>query len=544
MRDRLPSPLVLTLLVALAAGAPAAAMFGALVPAKSVLPGLTEEALDRIVERALDAFQVPGIAVGVVKDGELVCAKGFGTRQVGTDSPVGPETLFAIASNTKAFTATALAILVDEGKLSWDDKVVDRLPGFRLADPWITAEFTIRDLLTHRSGLGPYAGDLMRFPDTDFTVDEMIARLRFLPISEPFRASYAYDNHLYLVAGEIVDRVSGSDWKTFVQTRILDRLGMERCTTTPSAVDWSGDVAHPHALVDGTIVEVAPYVSDVGGAAGGIRCHVAGLAKWLEVQLAGGAIPWEGADARLVSEAQHRETWTPHTILSVRESDAADDRTHFSTYGLGWGLRDVDGHLRVGHTGGHPGMVTETTLLPELGLGVVVLTNQESGAAFRAISQTILKAATRGEESAEVDWVDVYAQRVEEAAARAAEALAEAAPGSGGERRPPSLPLAGYAGVYTDPWRGDVTISERDGGLWIEFSRTDGLRGPLRHHDRDVFVVEWEDRSLHADAWVRFSLGWDGAVSAIEMKAISPATDPSYDFHDLRLVPEERRSRD
>jgi len=505
-------------------------------PTGEVFTGLAAADLDRAIGRALDTFQVPGVAVGVVKDGSLVYEKGFGVRKAREEARVGPDTLFAIASNTKAFTTMALGMLVDEGKLAWDDKVVDLVPEFRLADAWITAEFTVRDLLTHRSGLGPYAGDLMRFPDTDFTLEEMIARLRFLPMTERFRARYAYDNQLYLVAGEVVGRVSGTGWKEFVQRRILDRLGMERCTTTPSSVDWSGDVASPHAVVDGEIVPVAPYVSDVGGAAGGIRCNVAGLAKWVEVQLAGGAIPWEGEGARLVSERQHREMWTPQTILPVSWVEESDDRTHFSTYGLGFRLRDFDGHLLVSHTGGHPGMVTEISMLPELGLGVIVLTNQENGAAFRAVSHTILKAGIHGEAAKKDDWVAIYSERSEAQRARAAEARAAAAPEAAGERRPPTLPLSGYAGVYADPWRGDVTISERDGGLWIEFSRTDGLRGPLEPHDGDVFVARWEDRSIDADAWVRFAIGWDGQVERVEMKAISPSTDPSYDFHDLRLV--------
>ena len=316
-------------------------------------------------------------------------------RLLGEPHQVDTETLFAIASNTKAFTTAALAILVDEGKITWDDFVVDHLPQFRLADPYVTANFTIRDLLTHRSGLGPYSGDLMFFPTTDFTRAEIIDRLRFLPMTTGFREAYAYDNNLYMVAGEVLAAVAGESWEDFVERRILKELGLDGCAVTRSRVTETSNLAKPHAVVEGVLQEVAPFDLETGAAAGAIWCNIRGLATWVGVQLDQGKI---SEDRVLFSEEQHREMWSPQTILDVSKSAYEQNRTHFAAYGLGWGLNDFDGYKRVGHTGGLPGMVTMISMLPELNLGVIVLTNQQSGSAYGAIRQQILKAYTLGAE--------------------------------------------------------------------------------------------------------------------------------------------------
>ncbi len=370
----------------------------------------SEAALDRVVERTMETFSVPGIAVGIIKDGKLVLAKGYGVREAGKPAPVDADTLFGIASNTKAFTAASLAILAEEGKLGWDDRVVDHLPRFQLADPYVTREFTIRDLLTHRSGLGLGAGDLMIWPSTDFTREEIIARLKFLPPVTSFRSQFAYDNLLYMVAGEVVAAASGKSWEDFVEERILDRLDMAPCAVVHSRIEPGfNNIAVPHVPVGGNLEVVKPDAIEAIAAAGAIRCNINGMAKWLIVQLAGGKM----ADGTVLFGAdQHKEMWSPQTLEPVSEEAYALNRTHFQAYGLGWQLDDFHGYKRVSHTGGLLGMVSYVNLVPELDLGVIVLTNQQSGAAMTAISQHVLTSYMG---TGERDWVGYYRERVESA---------------------------------------------------------------------------------------------------------------------------------
>jgi CubicO group peptidase (beta-lactamase class C family) len=489
-----------------------------------------EATLDRVVRRAMETFSVPGVAVGIIKDGRLVFAKGYGVREVGKPAPVDADTLFGIASNTKAFTAAALAILADEGKLDWDDRVVNHLPQFQLADPYVTREFTIRDLLTHRSGLGLGAGDLMMWPSTDFTREEIIARLKFLQPVSSFRSRFDYDNLLYMVAGEVVAAASGMSWEDFVEQRILDRLDMTPCAVVQSRIEPGiGNIALPHVPVKGELEVVEPDGIEAIAAAGAIRCNINEMAKWVTVQLAGGML----ADGTyLFSTKQHKEMWSPQTILPVSDDSYAVNRTHFRAYGLGWGLEDYQGYKRVSHTGGLLGMVSYVNLFPELNLGVIVLTNQQSGAAMSAISQHVLTSYVG---AGERDWVDFYRKQVDEREAEFAAIEAKAAEVASHGGTKPSLPLSAYAGTYRDDWRGDVWIREDGGHLTLEFSRTDALEGRLEHYRNDVFIVRWNDRTLDADAFVRFVLGYDGSIEQMTMKAVSPRTDFSFDFHDLRF---------
>lgn len=452
---------------------------------------------------------------------------------------VDEDTLFGIASNTKAFTAAALAILVDEGRIDWDDRVIDHLPQFRLWDPWVTREFTIRDLLTHRSGLGLGAGDLMMWPETDFTRQEIFAGLQYLEPTTSFRSAYAYDNNLYIVAGEIIPAVTGQSWQEFVAARILEPLDMAPCAVMLSKIQGSDNLAAAHVPVDGEMRIVPSSDIETAAAAGSIWCNVTGIAKWMRLQLRGGLLE---SGAPLFSAERQREMWSPQTIRPVSEEAYEMSRTHFSAYGLGWGLDDFDGYKRVSHGGGLPGMVTYTNLLPELNLGVIVLTNQENVAAMQAITFQILKAYTGVERR---DWVTVFADLRAEREAEAEAAVAEARASVESEAEAeaaatgPILPLAAYAGTYADPWRGAVTVSLEDGGLILEFSRTDRLRGAMEPFRYNTFIVRWDDRTLKADAYVRFGLGFDGTVETMSMQAVSPLTDFSYDFHDLHLTREE-----
>lgn len=493
--------------------------------------------IDEYAARVLKEFDVPGMAVAVVKDGKVILAKGYGVREIGKPEPVTADTLFGIASNSKAFTTAALAMLVDEGKIAWDDPVIKHLPTFQLADPYVTREFTIRDLLTHRSGLGLGAGDLMWWPTTTFTRAEVLHNIRYLKPVTSFRSQYAYDNVLYLVAGEVIRAVTGKTWDEFVAERIFKPLGMNRCNTSPTQFRKGDDIARPHAPADGKLRAIEYTNLDNVGPAASINASVNDMTKWMIAQLDGGAYrDASGAEKRLFSLRRQNEMWAQQTILPINPNPPASLaalRPNFYSYGLGWFLQDYRGRKIVSHTGGLAGLVSKVTLVPELKLGVVVLTNQESGAAFSAMSWRIVDSLIGAPQT---DWITAY----KEVGAAQKRAIDEALAKQGAARAAgskPALPLAKYAGTYRDPWYGDVTLAFENDKLVMRFSRTAQLVGDLEHWQYDSFIVRWRDRTLNADAYVTFSLNHDGGIERLRMEAVSPTTDFSFDFQDLNLVP-------
>lgn len=492
--------------------------------------------LDQVVERARKEFEVPGIAVAVVKDGNVVLAKGYGVRKLGESAPVTPESLFRIASNTKAFTTAALGMLVDEGKIRWDDRVIDHMPAFQMYDPYVTREMMVRDLLVHRSGLGLGAGDLMFWPSTDLTREEIVRRIRFLRPATSFRSGYAYDNLLYLVAGQLIPLVTGKSWDDFVKERIFTPLGMTSTNASTSALVAARDVAIPHARADGKVVPIPQSDHDNNAPAGSMNSSVNDLAKWLIVQLNHGELT-DGR--RLFSAAQSKEMWSPQTILPIADLPAGAPaalealQPNFNAYGLGWMLRDYRGKKLVSHTGVLAGYVSRVTMVPELKLGIVVLTNQEETGAHQAITWTVLDHYLGAPPT---DWVAAFRDLAKVEAAQG-EAEEKKAAGKRNANSRPSLPVATYSGRYRDAWYGDVEIEEHAGRLTISFTHTRQLVGDLEHWQYDTFVARWRDRTLGADAYLTFSLGSDGAIEAVKMAPVSPLTDFSFDFQDLTLRP-------
>jgi len=487
--------------------------------------------LDSTVERARQEFNVPGIAVAVVKDGQVVLAKGFGVRKLGDPAPVTADTLFGIASNSKAFTAAALAILVDEGKVKWDEAVLHYLPNFQMYDPYVTREMTVRDLLVHRSGLGLGAGDLMYFPTSDLSSDEIVKRLRYVRPSTSFRSTYNYDNILYLVAGKVIEAVSGKPWDVFIQERFLAPLGMTTSTTSVKALKPGMNYAFPHAPAEGKLQTVPFTVLDNNAPAAALNSSVNEMTHWVQALLSGG----EYNGKRLFSVRQAREIWSPVTIMPTGnpQPELAATRPNMRAYALGWNVSDYRGHKLVSHTGGLAGMVTSVMLAPDDKLGILVFTNQEQGSAFSAINFTVLDHYLN---VAPTDWVSVLG-----AVRKRREAEANAEVKAASEKRnaasKPSLPLSSYAGRFRDSWYGDVLIEEKNGRLEIRFTHTPSLVGTLEHFQYDTFVARWFDRTLLADAYLTFSLKADGSIRDAVMSAISPLTDFSYDFHDLLLRP-------
>jgi CubicO group peptidase (beta-lactamase class C family) len=489
---------------------------------------ITPDSIDRLVERTLKTFDVPGIAVAIVKDDKMIFAKGYGVASLNTKKPVDENTLFGIASNSKAFTTAAIGILVDEGKLKLDDKVTDYIPEFKMYDPYVTAEFTIRDLLTHRSGLGLGAGDLMDFPDsTDFTVKDAIYNLRFLKPVSSFRYKYDYDNQMYKVAGEIIERISGMKWEEFIETRIMKPLQMTASVGDYKRIKNNTNVADAHAPVDGKVVVIPRFYTSYGDAAGGIYSSVADMSKWIIMQMKNGKY---GDSKQLFSEAIHWQMWSPQTIVPVGMGHSSYN-THFAAYGLGWFLDDAHGYKEVTHTGGIDGMVTLVDLIPELKLGIIVLTNQESGAAFQAIGNQI-KDSYFGITGR--DWVKTYSERVKASQEGDDKVLDDAYKQVEASKKDAAKVDASlYTGVYHDNWLGDVIISVKNGGLWFATKRSPQLRGPMLLYKGNTFVIKWAYRSMVADAYTLFSFDETGKAIGLKLKAISPATDFSFDFQDL-----------
>ena len=501
--------------------------------APPVTAPLDVAAVDAVVARTLKALNVPGIAVAVVKDGQVVLSKGYGLSSLATKAPMDANTLFGIASNSKAFTAAALGLLVDDGKLRWDDKVTDYIPEFKMYDPYVTAEFTVRDLLTHRSGLGLGAGDLMFFPDSsDFTIQDVVHNLRYFKPVSSFRSKFDYDNNLYLVAGEVVKRISGQSWAEFVEARLLKPLGMNRSAAGFARLPNPTNVSEGYAQVDGRTQVVARYVNPMVGPAGGIYSSVTDLSQWALMLLGG-----PGAPAALLKPATQYRLWTPQTILPVGPAPTPYN-THFAAYGLGWFLRDARGYKEVSHTGGLPGQITQVTLLPELHLGIIVLTNQETSA-ITAITNHIedhylgLTGLDRVQEI--VDRMKSSTDGADKATAAAYKQVALAQ-----KAAPKKSDYSAYVGRYHDAWLGDVNLYLQNNQLWLRAVRAPRLLGQVLPYRGNTYVVRWKDRSFNADAYASFALDEMGRASGLKMKPISPATDFSYDFQDLDLqrVPE------
>jgi CubicO group peptidase (beta-lactamase class C family) len=489
---------------------------------------LSSAAIDSVAERARIAFNVPGIAVAVIKDGKIIHSKGYGVRSLNTGLPVDENTLFGIASNSKAFTAFALGILVDEGKISWDDKVRKWIPEFKLYSPYVTEEFTIRDLLTHRSGLGLGAGDLMFFPDSsNFELKDILYNLQFLKQVSGFRTKFDYDNNMYIVAGEVVKRASGISWDDFVESRIMQPIGMNKSACSFDQLKDKSDVIDAHAEVEGSVKVIARSSMKVGHSAGGINSSIADLSKWVELLLSQGK--YGPNQIQLYSPEIQKEIWSPQTIMRAGEHGYYN--THFKSYGLGFFIEDVKGYKELSHTGGLEGMVTQITMIPELKLGIIVLTNQEETDAFITITNQI-KDGYLG--LPRKDWLsELISSRNKQLADSRTITDPIWAEINKSQANTKKIDFDIYSGTYKDPWLGEVTISIKNGKYWFDSKRSPKLSGELLPYKGNSFVVKWRDRSMDADAFVMFRLDENGKADGIKMKPVSPLTDFSYDFQDL-----------
>jgi CubicO group peptidase (beta-lactamase class C family) len=474
--------------------------------------------LDAYLAQALRDWEVPGLAIAVVKDDSVVYAKGFGVRELGRVEPVDVNTVFLAASTTKAFTAALMAMLVDSGTVRWNAPVTTYLPGFQLYDPYATRELTVRDLLSHRGGLG--RADALWYGSA-YSREEILRRLRFERPSWSFRSQYGYNNNMFVAAGQVIAAVTGRTWDDVVRERIFQPLGMTRTTTSATALRGMDDVATPHARYDGRTTPIAWRNVDNIGAAGSINTTARDMAQWVRFQLSRGTY----GGRRLLSDSAFRQMRQPNTPI---RSDAATDslwpEVHLRAYGLAWVLSDYRGRLVVSHGGALDGMRSQVGLLPEEGLGVVVLANSDqAGALLVGLQYRVFDAYTGGVRR---DWsADLLADLRK---GREREARDSAKTDSARIRgTQPSHPLAQFAGRYVDSLYGEMTVTEESGHLVLRFGTW--ASADLEHWHFDTFRAVWRDRELGTDV-VTFAAAADGKVSRLTVKDLAEferAPDPA-----------------
>lgn len=491
---------------------------------------LSSKKIDSLVADALVKFKVAGVSLAVVKDGKLIHSKGYGVADINTKKPVNENTNFQIASNSKAFTTAALAILEDEGKIKWTDKVKDHIPEFKMYNDYVTENFNIQDLLTHRSGLGLGVGDLMFFPDgSNFTIKDVVTGFQhFKPVSA-FRTKFDYDNLLYIVAGEVIARAGGMSYELFVQKRIIEPLQMNNSFVGSLLKDKS-NLATPHSSESGTIKTIDAYDIGMGSAAGGIYSNVADMGKWMIMRLNKGKY---GTDLKttLFSLKNHNEMWRIHTVLETNPNPRYN--SHFNGYGLGWGLSDVKGNLKVSHTGGLPGMLSIVTMYPDLKLGIVILTNTENGGGglFSSVANTIADSYLGLDD---FGWIEKTVARMNlqrntgDVVTKKVWEKVEAAKNT-------PVKNEDYIGIYEDKWFGKVEVFLKDNQLWFRSYRSPKLNGPMAFYNANTFAIKWEYQAMNCDALAMFALDETGKAQSIKMKGISPNIDFSFDFQDLDL---------
>jgi len=468
--------------------------------------------IDGYIEKARAEWQVPGLAVAIVKDGRVVLARGYGVKQLGGRERVDTDTLFAIASNTKAFTVAALAILVDEHRLDWRERVADILPYFQLYDPWVTHEMRVEDLLCHRAGLKTFSGDLLWY-GTPYSREEILRRARYLKQAFPFRDGYGYSNLMFLAAGEVVAHKSGLSWDEFVRQRLFVPLGMKRTATSVRNLGALGNYAMPHASFEGPVIGLNWVNWDSMGPAGGIISSVNDMSRWLLMQLGGGTIDGQ----KILSEAAQRQMWEPHNVMSGPAPMERGADSHFSMYGLGWVISDFRGRFTVSHGGAYDGMFSEVWMMPEERLGVVVLTNCDRGVGRPIINRIRDVFLGLGER----DY--------------SAEALARRNRDRPERKETPMLPTAhppvtleSYAGTYGGPMYGDATLTRENGRLVLKLLPNPDFVADLTPTGGDTFTLKWRKQfAFFAGGWVHFAV--DGKGRVMEMHLDVPNNDFWFD---------------
>lgn len=515
-----------------------AAFAAVLMFAAPALQAAPPEGFEARVEALRQQAGVPGLSLAIVEDGQTTMARGFGVRQLGRPETVDGATIMPTGSTGKAFTAAGLAILVDQGRIKWDDRVIDHLPWFRMYDPYVTREMTVRDLLVHRSGLGLGAGDLLFVPRTNLSRRESVKRLAHIKPATSFRYGYAYDNILYMVAGQLIEEVTGQTWEAFTADHVLKPAGMNVSTADEDARFATANRAFPHARMNGGLrgagdqerLDERDELGRNAAPAGGLSISAEDMTRWLKIQLAQGALPEGG---RLFSEAQAKEMWTPVVLQPITPlpEELKPAEPMFDGYALGWDVRDYRGAKLIWHGGAVFGFLTAVVLIPEKNVGFSIIINSEDGHLIRGLMFELIDHYLG---APDYGWPEKWAALAKKRVAAGVAALKaqQAKPAKVG----PSLPLGRYAGTFTDPWYGNIEIKPAGKGLAIDFKSTPRMGGRLEHWQYDTFVTRFDDKTIEP-AYVTFALDAEGKVDRITMKAVSPLADFSYDYHDLLFTP-------
>jgi len=490
-------------------------------------PGADTAAFDKIVDATVARYQLPGIAVGVIENGQVVYTRTVGETVAGSGQKITPQTLFKIASNSKAMTTALLGRLVDQGKLRWDDPVTKYLPQFRMNDPWVTANMRVADLLTHASGLPEGGGDLMLWPEPNaFTRADIIHGLRFIKPAYSFRSQYQYDNLLYVVAGEVAAAAGGASYETLMRREVFEPLGLDRCQVGAWNRDTVGDVATPHRRDNGRNVampEDAAVPAITSAAAGGIRCDLTDMLTWARNWL----VP-TSAQLKWLSPVQRDVLQSPHMLIPVSAQRRAWDNTHVMAYGYGWRMADVDGQWNVWHTGTLNGMYSMLSLLPDRQSGFVFMINGEADEARTVLSEVLMKHFTAPGDTRDVRW---YADALEQQAKQ--RPPSSSAPDTSAQRPASTAELARWSGQYRDPWFGDITLCPRGGKMHFAAAKSPLLAGTvMRLGDR--YLVDWNDPA-DLDAWLDFHAATGGQPTTLRMAKVNPLGDFSFDYEDLDL---------
>lgn len=467
--------------------------------------------LDAYIEQAMREWEVPGLAVAIVRNDSVIYAKGFGVRQLGRPERVDENTVFAVASNTKAVTATALGMLVSEGKLRWDDPATKHLPWFQLHDPWATRQLTVRDLLGHHAGYSTWQGDLLWY-GSDRSTRDVLAGYRNLEPVSGFRGEYGYNNVLFVAAGEVIPALTGQSWGDFVRARIITPLGMTRTTTSVDQLRGMENVAQPHTRIDGRVVAVPYRDVDNAAAAAALNSSVRDWAQWLRLQLARGA----PGGRRLVDSTIVLQTWAPQTVIPVGAGTRRlFPSTHFAAYGMGWFLRDYAGKLVVYHSGGMDGMLSQTGFVPEAGIGVAVFSNYDEQSLYSSLYWEIIDRLL-GQPLRDRPQTLLAQSRA------AAQANADTNRVAGTR---PTAPLERFAGTYENPVLGEARVTLEGGRLNVRVVHNPGITGALEHWQYDTFRATWQDRYL-GTSLVTFTLDAAGRPDTFRMQVRPDFVDP------------------
>ncbi|MCF8228231.1 MAG: serine hydrolase [Bacteroidales bacterium] len=478
--------------------------------------------LDTYYSESLEKWEVPGMAIAIVKNDSIVFEKGYGVLEIDEQDRVDQYSMFPIASNTKAFTAAALGILVEEGKLKWDDKVREQLPWFELYDPYVTCNMTVRDLLCHRSGLKTFSGDLIWY-GTDYNRQEVVERARYLEPVYGFRAHYGYSNIMYIAAGLVVEKISGMRWDEFLNEHFFEPLKMQRTITSTSELPGYQNVATPHTTYQDEVIAI-PYLNwDNVGPAGSIISSVHDVSQWLRMQLNNGV--YEGDT--LFGERTALEMWSPQTIQGVNRWTMENMPTHFKSYGLGWALMDYHGKKVVSHGGGYDGMISQTAMVPEEDLGIVILTNKNAWLILPVLYETLDIFLAEHQK----DWNEFYLEfwnKRKEAEKKRIQRLED-------ERirnTSPSLPLNEYTGLYHDKMYGDAEIKLTDGKLRVQLLPAPEFKGRMEHYHFDTFEIEFYNFPSLPTGLVNFNLDEKGKVASM----LIDVPNPDFDFTEMKFV--------